>query len=86
MTHHVSPHRLASLSAIPKVIILTGDLDHLVDPANSRYLADNIPGSELVEWEKTGHGLVLQWPERFNALLEKATEEGRRRASLAGET
>lgn len=33
---------------------------------------------ELVVWEETGHALQMQWAERFNKLMEKCWEEGRK--------
>jgi pimeloyl-ACP methyl ester carboxylesterase len=39
LTHHVSPSRLAFISArIPKIVIVTGDEDYLVAPKESRRL------------------------------------------------
>lgn len=57
MTHNVSPERLREISkSIPKVLIVTGDEDHLVDPENSRYMKEQMPEAELVEWAGAGHG------------------------------
>lgn len=81
LTHNMSPERLSRISkSIPKVLILTGDEDHLVRPSNSVYLKQHMPGAELVQWEHTGHGIHVQWNSRFNALLERVFEEGRERA------
>ncbi|TFY65379.1 hypothetical protein EVG20_g5616 [Dentipellis fragilis] len=80
--HRVTPDRLASISrSIPKVVILTGDEDNLVDPSNSQYLGKHMKEAELINWEGTGHGLQLQWSKRFNALLERVFEEGRQRVA-----
>ncbi|KAH9174894.1 Alpha/Beta hydrolase protein [Lactarius sanguifluus] len=44
LTHHVGAKRLAQISkTIPKVLILTGDQDHLVRPSNSAYLSKYMP-------------------------------------------
>lgn len=79
-THRVTKdrHRLIA-TTIPKVLILTGDDDDLVNPENSKELARRMPEAELVVWHETGHGLHLQWPKRFNELLERTFKEGRDR-------
>lgn len=80
LTHHVAPARLGRIAqSVPKVIILTGDADHLVDPRNSVALKEAMPEAELVQWERTGHGIHTQHRERFNVLLERTFEEGRKR-------
>lgn len=80
LTHHVSPERLRQIStSIPKVLILTGDQDHLVHPSKSFYLAKHMPEAEFVQWKDSGHALSAQWPDRFHALLERVFDEGRQR-------
>ncbi|KZT03511.1 alpha/beta-hydrolase [Laetiporus sulphureus 93-53] len=80
LTHSVSPERLSKISAsVPKVLIVTGDDDHLVDPSNSRYMKEHMPEAELVEWEGVGHALQVQCKDRFNQLLERIIREGRER-------
>ena len=90
-THHVSPSRLAFISArIPKIIIVTGDEDHLVAPEGSRKLwqgmvsDQDIDGKggqdlrvELVQWEGTGHGIHVQRAREFNELITRCVREGR---------
>ncbi|KAI9437443.1 alpha beta-hydrolase [Lactarius indigo] len=79
-THHVGAKRLAQISkTIPKVLILTGDQDHLVRPSNSAYLSKCMPEAEYVVWTETGHALNMQHVERFNALLERVFLEGQAR-------
>ncbi|EJD05720.1 alpha/beta-hydrolase [Fomitiporia mediterranea MF3/22] len=81
LTHRVTPDRLRRISAsIPKVLIVTGDADHLVDPRNSKYLKDNMPEAEYQVFEHTGHAIHFQWPIRYNELLERVMKEGRERA------
>ena len=81
LTHHVSPDRLRKISStIPKVIIVTGDTDNLVDPSNSLILKENMPEAELVVKAGVGHGLTIQEKEWFNDLLERTFKEGRERA------
>ncbi|THV07838.1 alpha/beta-hydrolase [Dendrothele bispora CBS 962.96] len=80
LSHHVTPARLKAISrSIPKVLIVTGDEDHLVDPKNSFYLKEQMKEAEFVQWKQTGHALHFQWPKRFNELVEKVVEEGRQR-------
>jgi pimeloyl-ACP methyl ester carboxylesterase len=82
-THHVQADRLAQISkTIPKVVILTGDKDHLVRPTNSAYLKKHMPEAEYILWNDTGHVVNLQHVERFNALLERVFQEGE--ARMAG--
>jgi len=82
ITHHVTPERLRKISAsIPKVLIVTGDKDHLVDPRNSRYIKEHMPEAELVEWEETGHAIHIQRNYHFNALLEQVFKEGKARVT-----
>jgi pimeloyl-ACP methyl ester carboxylesterase len=79
-THRVTPDRLRKISAsIPKVVIVTGDEDNLVAPSKSRKLKASMPEAELLEWEETGHGINLQRLRRYNELLERTWEEGKRR-------
>ena len=84
--HYVSPARLAKVAQnIPKVLVLTGDDDLLMNPVNSDKLVERLTSGgkkgdtnvEFVKWEKTGHAIPSQWPERVNTLLEKVFEEGR---------
>ena len=75
--HYVSPERLAEINAsIPKILILTGDNDHMVDPSNSFKLASAMPDAEFIQWEETGHGIVAQWPKRVARVLQRVFEEG----------
>ncbi len=80
ISHYVSPERLAFISkSIPKVLIITGDEDNLVNPNNSRHMKACMPEAELIEWKRTGHGIHGQWRDRFNATLEHVFNEGRQR-------
>ncbi|KAF9792418.1 alpha/beta-hydrolase [Thelephora terrestris] len=80
LTHRVTGDRLKEISKlIPKVLIATGDEDHLVDPQRSRFIKANMPEAELVEFPGTGHAIQLQWPREFNELIARAILEGRSR-------
>ncbi|KAI0302407.1 alpha/beta-hydrolase [Multifurca ochricompacta] len=79
-THHVQPKRLVQISkTIPKVLILTGDQDHLIRPSNSAYLKKHMAEAEYVVWKDTGHVVSAQHVERFNAILERVFLEGQAR-------
>ena len=78
LTHNVTPDRLCTISrTIPKVMILTGDDDNLVDPKNSFVLKRNMKDAELVQWEGMGHGITVQAADRFHELLKRTFEEGK---------
>ncbi|KAG6849749.1 hypothetical protein H0H93_005547 [Arthromyces matolae] len=77
LTHHCSPDRLRFISSsIPKVVILTGDIDNLVLPLHSQEIKACMPEAEYIQWKDTGHGIQLQRPKEFNKLLERAFREG----------
>ncbi|KAG8841213.1 hypothetical protein FRC20_005151 [Serendipita sp. 405] len=81
MTHKVSPERLNKIgTSIPKILILTGDIDHLIRPVNSEWLHEHIPQAEYQVWKGAGHGLIGQFSKRFNELLDKVIKEGRENA------
>ena len=50
--------RLGEIKA--PVLVVTGSEDILIPPENSKILADNIDGAELVVIEGAGHGLTIQ--------------------------
>ncbi|KAJ2084065.1 hypothetical protein H4R24_000274 [Coemansia sp. RSA 988] len=73
--HHVSPTRLAALGqALPgkRILIVTGDEDHLVRTSNSTYLADKIGREHVIleVFEGAGHGLSSQESTRFIASVD----------------
>ena len=47
-------------------LVLTGDADRLIPPANSDILAQNIPGAKLVKIPGGTHGFNFEKPEQFN--------------------
>ncbi|KAL7414141.1 alpha/beta-hydrolase [Mrakia frigida] len=85
LTHHVSPARLQLIDDnVPKITILTGDDDNLVAPANSQFLAEVMRNAENVLWDRTGHAIHSQHPQRFNDLIERVWKEGREKAGPVG--
>jgi len=81
LTHRVSGDRLREISKlIPKVVIVTGDEDHLVDPQQSKFIKENMPEAELVEFSGTGHGILAQRTKEMNEIVARAIREGRSRS------
>jgi pimeloyl-ACP methyl ester carboxylesterase len=59
------------LSSITKpTLVIVGDQDLLAPPANSIMMAQRIPHSWLVIIQGTGHGMMLQVPNEFNAIVQ----------------
>ncbi|KAF8875328.1 Alpha/Beta hydrolase protein [Gymnopilus junonius] len=91
LTHYVSPERLAYIAAnVPKVILVTGDDDHLVRPSCSVRIYEAMKNGlsksdaesnsrrvELQQWEETGHGIHAQREDQFNLLVERCVREGK---------
>jgi pimeloyl-ACP methyl ester carboxylesterase len=85
LTHHVTPARLSTISStIPKVTIVTGDVDNLVAPRNSAYIRSCMKEAEYLVFEDTGHAINTQRKNRYNALLERIFAEGREMARNRG--
>jgi len=84
--HYVSQDRLATISkSVPKVLILVGDQDNLVRPANSHWLAHCMPEAEFIVWKDTGHQILGQHPKKATELLARVMQEGRKRSAAAEE-
>ncbi|PPQ85105.1 hypothetical protein CVT24_011971, partial [Panaeolus cyanescens] len=96
LTHHISPPKLHTLATlIPKIIILTGDVDNLVRPSGSYRLKASLDEAlaegertgvnekggrvEMVLWRETGHAIHAQRETWFNRLVERCAVEGRLR-------
>jgi pimeloyl-ACP methyl ester carboxylesterase len=50
-------------------LVLTGTEDTLVDPANSRLIAERIPGARLIEFGEAGHVFFTEMPSEVNRVL-----------------
>jgi pimeloyl-ACP methyl ester carboxylesterase len=63
MSHRATDrlHRIAS-----PTLVLTGDADRLIRPANSDVIAGAIPGARLVKLPGGSHGFNVEMPENFN--------------------
>jgi 3-oxoadipate enol-lactonase len=59
-------------------LVLTGTQDTLVDPDNSRLIAERIPGARLIEFEETGHVFFTEKAAEVNrALIDFFSENER---------
>jgi 3-oxoadipate enol-lactonase len=66
---HKATDRLGRITA--PTLVITGDADRLIPPANSDILAKGIPGAKLVKIPGGSHGFNFETPEIFNrAVLE----------------
>lgn len=63
MTHKATD-RLHQIKS--PTLVITGDADRLVPPANSEVLAKHIPGARLVKVPGGSHGFNFETPEVFN--------------------
>ncbi|KAJ1836693.1 hypothetical protein IWW55_005816 [Coemansia sp. RSA 2706] len=73
--HYVSPARLANLGRMlpgKRILIVTGDEDHMVRTSNSVYLADKIGREHVIleVFEGAGHGMNSQESVRFVASID----------------
>ncbi len=48
-------------------LVLTGTVDNVMPFANSRLLAERIPGARLVEYEGAGHGFLVERAQEANS-------------------
>jgi pimeloyl-ACP methyl ester carboxylesterase len=64
--HDVS-RRLGEIHA--PTLVVHGDADPLVPPANGRFLAERIAGARLIVYEGVGHIPEVEVDDRFNADL-----------------
>jgi 3-oxoadipate enol-lactonase len=61
---HRATDRLHQIAA--PTLVITGDADLLVSPANSEILAREVPGAKLVKVPGGSHGFNFETPEIFN--------------------
>jgi 3-oxoadipate enol-lactonase len=64
---HDAWSKLPHISA--PTLVVTGDADRLIDPANSRLLADRIPGARLSFIASVGHDFAAERPEETAAMI-----------------
>ena len=51
-------------------LVIVGTDDVIVSPINSLLITERIPGAWLVQIKGGGHGLMYQYPEHFNKVLQ----------------
>jgi pimeloyl-ACP methyl ester carboxylesterase len=61
---HKATDRLAGITT--PTLVLTGDADRLISPANSQVLARTIPGAKLVTIPGGSHAFNIETPDLFN--------------------
>lgn len=61
---HKSTDRLAGIKS--PTMVITGDADRLISPANSDVLAKSIPGAKLVTVPGGSHAFNIEMPDLFN--------------------
>jgi pimeloyl-ACP methyl ester carboxylesterase len=61
---HKATDRLGTITA--PTLVLVGDADRLISPANSDVLAKSIPGAKLVRIPGGSHGFNIETPDVFN--------------------
>jgi pimeloyl-ACP methyl ester carboxylesterase len=61
---HQATDRLGQITA--PTLVITGDADRLIPPANSDILAKGIPGAKLVKIPGGSHGFNFEIPDVFN--------------------
>ena len=64
---HDTLERLGEIKA--PTLVLTGDSDMLIPPANSDVIADRIPGARLQKIAGGSHGFNFETPDAFNAAV-----------------
>lgn len=51
------------------VLILNGEADQVLPPANSLILANQIPNAQLIRFKQGGHAMIYQYPEKIAAII-----------------
>ena len=64
---HDTYDRLPRITA--PTLVMAGDADPMVDPANARILAERVPGAELRLFPGLRHGFTAEKPDEVNAAL-----------------
>lgn len=64
--------RISSITQ--RTLLIVGDQDVVLPSDNSVMMAQRIPNSWLVIIQGTGHGMMLQVPNEFNAIIQTFLE------------
>ncbi|KAK4701390.1 hypothetical protein P7C70_g4841, partial [Phenoliferia sp. Uapishka_3] len=84
--HCVKADRLKIISStIPKVAIIHGDMDELIDVQRGVELHEMIPGSEFKLVKGAGHAILAQLTDEYNAFIESVVEDAKRRVAEENE-
>lgn len=80
LTHRVTNDELAKIATeVPSILVLTGDWDNLVKPANSFHLAKHLATHDKTTFtviKGAGHAVQAQYPDRMNSELEANWSRG----------
>lgn len=68
--------RIDQLLQPAKLLVITGNLDQIINPARSIELHHALPSSEYLLIPGAGHAICSQLPDQFNAILERVMDEG----------
>lgn len=67
-------HRLGAITV--RTLVISGTEDRPIPPARARAVADGIAGARFVAVPDTGHAVMLERPDWFNATLSAFVAEG----------
>merc|ERR1711939_50271 len=74
--HRVTAEQLAEIeSSVPKIGIVTGDQDKLINPKRSQELSEMMPKAEFWLVKNAGHALPSQIATEYNEWIEKLVRE-----------
>lgn len=72
LTHHVSSKDLKRINElVPKIAIITGDWDQIVNPSHSKHMHKMMPDALYEVWKDAGHAIHIQFPFTFNKFLRQ---------------
>ncbi|KAL8292345.1 hypothetical protein RQP46_001811 [Phenoliferia psychrophenolica] len=83
--HRVPAAKLKLISeSIPKVAIIVGDKDELIDPQRGHELHEMLPGSEFKLVEGGGHALLSQICDEYNSWIEHVVADAKEHVAAEG--
>ena len=72
LTHHVPSKDLKRINdLVPKIAIITGDWDQIVNPSHSKHMHKMMPDALYEVWKDAGHAIHIQFPFTFNKFLRQ---------------
>lgn len=76
-----SAHRQSIVELLPRIaaptLVVSGEEDRPISPARARAVHEGIAGSAFLPFAATGHAVMIERPEAFNAALEAFLRWGR---------